>query len=771
MQNNQATAVPRPGGHLIEQKDIKKTISLFIKNWYVFALLIALGVGFAVLFLYKSTKYYGATTTILLKKQDNALENAFKGSLKNESEKIESANEILLLSSRRLIGEAIKKLNLEISYYIEGRIKTVEVYNGTPFIIEGRLIDPTLYNKPFNIQVNSNNTCRIWLSEEHGDFNKSVSYGQAVQSSRFSFTVIANEEVLKGNNTLNNVKYKFVFNEKQDLISRYRKALKFTQEKDASAIIAEVEDIVQDRAVDFLKALTEIYIENSISTKKEVNEKTVDYLEDELKVVTSNLGQVSIMAAQQKSQTGIITEGVADAKLQQQMQLQSELSKKQVEYENIERLNELLNNEGEDVSAISSILMTQNNIGLSSILNELQQKIQLKQTYDLQYTPASPQVKEVERQIGNLKAQMTTNVITIRRSLVTQINSLKSQIANLGGAISNIPEAERTIQNITRNQALTERMYTFLMETRTQTLMAKAAIVPDRIILEPAIAQGLIRPIPMKVFVSGIGIGLALSLLTIFFRSIYYNYVTSRDDLKELTTLPILGVIAKTKEAEKEYMLVDKHPQSIASEAFRVIRSNFNHYGPKEGCKIAMFTSTVASEGKTFCAVNTGTILAKSKKKVILLDLDLHKPKQANAFNMQNDTGVTTFLSGKANLKSVIKESSVPNLDVMLSGPRVPNASELLLDPALDMMINQLKQQYDYILFDTAPVGLISDALELMKYADLTMFVMKANYSKKDFIEVAHHVAEKKDSKGFGIILNAVSQKNITAGYGGGYYK
>jgi capsular exopolysaccharide synthesis family protein len=302
-------------------------------------------------------------------------------------------------------------------------------------------------------------------------------------------------------------------------------------------------------------------------------------------------------------------------------------------------------------------------------------------------------------------------------------------------------------------------------------MMAKAAIVADKSILEPAIAQGLIKPIPAKVLITGFGAGLALALLTIFFRSIYYNYITSKDDLSEITHLPILGVIAKTKEAEKEYMIVDKFPQSIASEAFRVIRSNLAYYGPKDGCKVSLFTSSVASEGKTFCAVNTGIILAKSKKKVILIDLDLHKPKQANAFNLQNDIGVTSYMVGKANLKSIIKETSVPNLHVILSGPRIPNASELLLDVTLEEMINQLKKDYDYIIMDTAPVGLISDALELMKFADLTLYVLKANYSKKDFVDVVHHIAEKKDVKGIGLVLNAVSQKNITAGYGGGYYK
>lgn len=182
-------------------------------------------------------------------------------------------------------------------------------------------------------------------------------------------------------------------------------------------------------------------------------------------------------------------------------------------------------------------------------------------------------------------------------------------------------------------------------------------------------------------------------------------------------------------------------------------------------------TSSVAGEGKTFCTVNTATILSKSRKRVIIVDCDLHKPKQANAFNLSNDVGITSYLAGKSEMKSIIKETGVENLHIILSGPRTPNASELLLDPLMDKLIEELKKMYDYIIIDSAPVGLISDSLELMKYADLTLFVLKANYSKKDFVDLAHQIVERNPGKSIGFILNSVSAKNITAGYGGGYYK
>ena len=253
-------------------------------------------------------------------------------------------------------------------------------------------------------------------------------------------------------------------------------------------------------------------------------------------------------------------------------------------------------------------------------------------------------------------------------------------------------------------------------------------------------------------------------------KGVFLNYINTKEDLKSITPLPIIGVIGKSKEAAQDYLIVDKYPQSQISEAFRVVRTNLSYFIPKVQSKVILVTSSMAGEGKTFCAVNTASILAKAKKKVVLVDLDLHKPKQANAFNLPNDNGVTSFIVGKATLKEIIKDTTVENLQVVLTGPRTPNASELLLDPMMEQLINELKGFYDYIIIDTPPVGLLSDALVLMKHADLTMFVLKAGYSKKDFVEIAHQILEKNDIKHLTFILNSVNNKNIPAGYGGGYY-
>jgi capsular exopolysaccharide synthesis family protein len=431
-------------------------------------------------------------------------------------------------------------------------------------------------------------------------------------------------------------------------------------------------------------------------------------------------------------------------------------------------LSSLLDDDDQNnLAPIANILQTQNNPGLLSAFEKLQRLNEQRQALLFNQTPSSPAVKDVDALIATVKSTINGTVINIRKTLAAQINSLRSNIGQINQKVSSTAYVNRGLQNVKRSVDLNERMFLFLMETRAQTMIARSAIVADKFILESARTLGLVHPLPSKVLITGIGIGIAFAFLVIFFKNLYLNYIITKDDLKDITHLPIVGIVAKAKEAEKDYNMVDKYPQSPASEAFRVIRTNLSYYKSR----VVIFTSSVAGEGKTFCAINTATILAKSKKKVLIIDCDLHKPKQANAFNLNNDIGITSYLAGKNDMKSIIKETGIENLSIILSGPRTPNASELLLDPSMNKLMDELMAIYDYIIIDSAPVGLISDSLELMKYADLTLFVLKANYSKRDFVEVAHQITERNPGKSVGFILNSVSAKNISAGYGGGYYK
>jgi tyrosine-protein kinase Etk/Wzc len=760
------------GNNLIDQKDIKRTLTTIGKNWYWFVLFLALGIGGSVAFLYKATKFYGATAEILVKPPKDPFKDALSESLPTPPKKEDVANEIKILQSTKLVDETITKLNLDISYYIEGRIKTGEVYRGTPFTVEGKLTDPTLYEIPFEIHVKNKNSYVVEVNTESYKFKREAHFGEPLVTDRFSFIITPDTAVIERNTKIQEIPYIFKFRNHAKLVQTYQNALIITKDNSATTISISIEDEVQEKAVDFLNTLVNIYIENSIAVNKNVNENTLAFIDGQLREVEGQLNGVEGNLEQfQKDRTTFNLGQEQSVLFQRVVDFDTEKARLNIQLKSIDMMYEYLTSSGGDNLAISpSVLADANDEALSNAFNELYALQQKRTNLLFSNTESSKPVVDNDVLISNSKQKILGIVLNIRKTLVNRINSLSSQVGEYQNTIRQMPTTQRGLVNINRNVEIYSKIYEFLLETRAQTIIAKAAIVADKFVLEPAYATGLLRPLAIKTLAAGIGGGLALAFLIIFFKGVYYNYIQTKDDLKDATELPIIGVIGKSKEAESEYLVADKYPQSQIAEAFRVIRTNLSYFAAKSKSKVILVTSSVAGEGKTFTAVNTATILAKAKKKVILLDLDLHKPKQANAFNLQNDVGVTSFIVGKATMNEIIKDTSIDNLQVILTGPRTPNASELILDPNLELLINSLKEHYEYIIIDTPPVGLLSDALVFMKFADINIYVLKAGYSKRDFVDIAHQIVEKNEVKHMSFVLNSVSSKNIPAGYGGGYY-
>lgn len=758
--------------NLIDSKDIKKGLSTISKNWYWFVVFIGLGVIIGGAYLYNATKFYGATAELLIKPQKDPFKDALSESLPSAPRKEDIANEVKIIKSTKLIDETINKLNLDIGYYIEGRLKTGEVYKGTPFTVVGKLTDKSLYNTPFEIKILNQESFIVEVNTDEYKFKRKSKFGVPVINDKFSFIVNSDSTVITRNTKISDIPYIFKFKNHEALINKYQNALTIEKDQTASVIKISLEDEVEDKAIDFLNTLINSYIENSIEVQKTVNENTVRFIDAQLTDVENQLNSVeSNLESFQKSRTTLNLGEESGMLYQRVVDFDSEKARMNIQLKSVDMMYDYLtSSNGENMAISPSVLAEANDPGLQGAFDELYALQQKRSNLLFSNTESSKSVVEHDQMISRTKQKISGIVLNIRKNLVNKINSISSQIGTYNTALRQMPTTQRGIVNINRNVEIYSEIYKFLLETRAQTIIAKASIVADKIVLESAYGDGLLHPLPVMTLAAGIGGGLAIALLIIFFKGIYYNYVFSKEDVKEITDLPIIGVIGKSKEAEEEYLMVDKFPQSQISEAFRVIRTNLSYFASKSKHKVILVTSTMPGEGKTFTAVNIATILTRAKKKVVLLDLDLHKPKQANAFNLQNDVGVTSYIVGKATINQITKDSGIEDLKIILSGPRTPNASELILDENLEKLINELKEAYDYVIIDTPPIGLLSDALVLMKQSDINIFVMKAGVSKRDFIDIAHQLVEKNDIKHMSIVLNGVSSKNIPSGYGAGYY-
>lgn len=762
------------GNNIVDSKEIKNTLQKVTKNWYWFILFLFLCLGASFAYLYKATNYYGATAKILLKPEKNALQDALSNQLisdKLNSEEI--ANEMLILSSTKLIDEAVTILNLDISYYIAGKLRTGEVYQKSPYTVDGKILKSNFYGAPFNVNILSDSTFYLKVKGNNGssEYEEEYKFNEPIVNDDFSIILKNDSGLIATHNSISSVNYQFVINQHDYVVSEYKKALQITKEANASVINVLFSDQVWEKSVDFVSTLVDLYIDNSIAVSKEINTNTLKFIDEQLEEVAAKLNtSESSLEAFQKSKTTLDIGNEQSVYLQRMIDFDSEKAKLSIQLQSIDHIykNLTANNE---LAISPALLADQNDPALSSAFTELTALQQRKTNLLFSNTPNSPVVLEVDARISEARKRVISMIMNTRKKLASTINGLTAQVGQYRGAIQQMPSTARGLVDINRKVAINEKIYLFLLETRAETVISKAAIVADKTVLEPATSIGVIRPNKQKIIFAGIGSAIAFFFLLIFFKEIFHNSINNRQELSELTNLPIIGVVPVNKESDENYLVVDKYPQSLTAEAFRVIRTNISYFATKSSTKTILFTSSAAGEGKTFCAINLATILAKAKKKVILIDLDLHKPKQANAFNIKNDIGVTSFLVGKANMDEIIKDTHIQGLQVILTGPRTPNASELIIDPLLEELLKRLKEKYEFVIIDSPPAGLLSDALVLMRQSDINIFVLKANYSKRDFVEVAHHIADKNEIKSMTFLLNSVKSSNIPAGYGGGYYK
>ena len=305
-----------------------------------------------------------------------------------------------------------------------------------------------------------------------------------------------------------------------------------------------------------------------------------------------------------------------------------------------------------------------------------------------------------------------------------------------------IPKSQRDLIGIERKLKVNESLYVFLLEKKANTVIARAAIIPQTSVIESARSQGVVGPNKARTRYISMGVGFLLAFLIGTIRVVFFDRVDSLRDLKAMTTMPVLGGIPEYKELDEAPIAIQAKPRSNVSEAFRAIRTNLQFVIPEEGDlgRVMLVSSLHPGEGKTFLSTNISSVLAKANKKVVLIDFDLHKPKVHRTFQLENVSGVSSILIGQTRVEQCVVQSQVLNLDIITAGPIPPNASELVLTDPVEELILWARKNYSYVILDTPPIMLISDALVLAKHTDASVFAMNTEKSSKvgvQIIEVA----------------------------------
>ncbi|MGG7036996.1 MAG: polysaccharide biosynthesis tyrosine autokinase, partial [Flavobacterium sp.] len=381
--------------------------------------------------------------------------------------------------------------------------------------------------------------------------------------------------------------------------------------------------------------------------------------------------------------------------------------------------------------------------------------------------------ERIDNEIQSVRKILLENINSFGTVLQYDLNTINKKIKNIEDEISKLPDSKQEWLKLSRKYNLSDNIYNTFLQKRSESAIVKAANLSDIQIIDPAkdVGGGLLGPKTSVNYVLAFFLGILIPLLVVFFIFFINNTIQNVDDISNLTQIPIIGIVG-VKNTESNLTVFEK-PKSSLSESFRSIRSSLQFLYKKqniEGAKVLMLTSSVGGEGKTFCSINIATVFALSEKKTIILGLDLRRPKIYDDFHIKNEIGIVNYLIGQNSLKDVIQKTSVPNLDVITSGPIPPNPSELILSDTLKEMMEELRKKYDYIILDTPPVGLVSEALELAQFSDVILYIVRQNYTKKEMLTLLNNRNKRGELNNVSIVFNGYENKaKYGVGYGYGY--
>lgn len=782
--------IKNSGTAIVDIEDLKAIIRIAAKNWYIVIGLVLISFSASYLYTYKLINVFAAQTQLILETNDQVNEQSIIGenfgSYYNwwNKSSIDNTTEMRVIQSYDLINNAVNRMKLDVSYYIIGRVKTTEGYDDMPFEIEVLATNPRFYEQEIAFKVIDEHKYRLQVTMNGQEINKEGVFDKEFIDSDIKL-LIKNKTILPDNvSSVSATDYKIIIHDIPTLVYRFQAALSVENPDNTNILQLKLEDVIPERAQAFLDTLTKVYIENSVKTRLEVNANTLNYIEKQMAEVTEVLTSIEDTMQQYKENKGILDLNKEQEDYFKKMsEYDAQRSKLNIELGALNSLEKYIIEDKDPQFLPPDVYVVSDDAFLKQSTSELY-KLQIQENERLNdATQANFGIIEGKQRILKLKNNLLIYINNSKKAIEESMKDVEKQISFYVSNIKTIPKKQRDMLSIERNFDVNQKMYLFLLEKKSNTIIGRAGILPETKVIETARNIGVIRPDKKKIRFSFLASGLILSLIIVFIRTTFFTNIESIDELKKKTSFPILGEIIFSPSVANWAIAVEKESKSPIAESFRTIRTNLQYMALGEGSKVVVVTSNNPGEGKTFTSLNIAAILAKAGKRVLILELDLHKPKIQKALNMVADIGISTIVIGKSTIEESIKETHIENMYALLSGPTPPNPSEMILSKPMEKIMEYAKQHFDYVIIDTPPIGLISDALVLMKHADVSLFVLNTKFASKESIQNVHDIVNMNRLQHFGFILNGVKRKRSkyyynkyaygyygsSYGYGSGY--
>jgi len=747
-----------------------RVLDRIIRYWYlvVISLLITLSVAYLV--NRYTTRIYPISGSLIVRESEENMGAKFLYNNSLVSGYRNYYNEFYLMKSYPLMQQVVEDLRLDVVFYQKGEIKSTERYlPHLPVRILTARGNQYPYGQSFRYRLISENEFSLVVEKDEGNKEKVKNYRYndtiTVGGSRLYFQ----KSVELGVRWIGS-EYVISFKDPLQLAKHYSNALQLNWVQQGAGVInVYLQGTVPEKERDFMTKFIEYYQRYDVEKKTIMATKSIAFLDKQVKNISDSLryyedkiAQISLSSHELDAQKGI----------ERLNNLGESLDEKEIQMRLQDRYYSYLENYMKNQSDFDQVLLP-SSLGvsdpvLSGIIGRLSDlQLDMRLLQDQMKNTTNPLVRESKEKIELFKRDITEGIRSAKEIMRINRNLLRERLSELEHDMATKSQPDKNFANAQRNYKLNEQLYMYLIQKRAEASISQASTTSDIIVVNNPEAGGPISPVPERNYSFALAIGLLLPITLFVLMEFFNNKIQSKEDIESTCTVPVIGTIGHS-EASSNLAIMEK-PRSYLAESFRALRSNLNYFIEGKDKKVILITSSISGEGKSFTSINISTVIAFTGKKVVLIGGDMRKAAIAKDFEVSNRTGLSLYLSAQATLDDIIVKTKVENLDFIPPGPTPPNPAELYLSHRIKELFVKLLETYDYVMIDSPPVGLVSDALALIPLVDHVLFVTRQNYTPRTAINQLQFMVEQGQVQHVSIVLNDIQRVGMGYGYKYGY--